>query len=391
MGYLAGDGTISLETDPPGAEVILERYELFERRLVARTVRSLPPTPFRKVALEMGSYRLRIRAPGHREIRVPVLIGRQEHWDGRGPGGDRPIHLPPNKALPSDVVYVPPGWFHVGGTSYQAVPRRRVWAEGFAIQRFPVTNQQYLVFLNNLVRSGRSEAATRFAPREMPGEGGGLGPLIFSLGEDELFHLPDPTARPLQRPDRPVVNVDWYGAMAYASWRAELSRQTGRGLQWRLPGEMEWAKAARGADRRTYPWGDFLDPSWCCMVDSHEGEPRAAPIDTYPIDESPYGVRGLAGNARDWCMGTFTKEGPPYAEQGIWRFEDGGPAAWEAVTLDALAAPSEEDRMRQRPIRGGSAHFVASATQVPFRFGFRPETRFYFISFRLAVAWPPSG
>ena len=70
-------------------------------------------------------------------------------------------------------------------------------------------------------------------------------------------------------PEWPVVQVDWHGAAAYLAWWAE---RTGR--PWRLPGELEWEKAARGIDGRFYPWGDFLDPSWCRMRDSARGRGR---------------------------------------------------------------------------------------------------------------------
>ena len=36
--YMRGDGALSLVTDPPGAEVLLHRYELHRRRLVPRFV-----------------------------------------------------------------------------------------------------------------------------------------------------------------------------------------------------------------------------------------------------------------------------------------------------------------------------------------------------------------
>ncbi|MFT6817666.1 MAG: sulfatase activating formylglycine-generating enzyme, partial [Myxococcota bacterium] len=53
--------------------------------------------------------------------------------------------------------------------------------------------------------------------------------------------------------DHPVVLVDWWCAMAYAEWQAAQS-----GCPWRLPGEWEWEKAARGVGARTFLWGEYL-------------------------------------------------------------------------------------------------------------------------------------
>ena len=38
------------------------------------------------------------------------------------------------------------------------------------------------------------------------------------------------------------------------------------------------------------------------MNRSFEKTLKPAPVDEFPFDESPFGVRGLAGNARDICL-----------------------------------------------------------------------------------------
>ena len=81
--------------------------------------------------------------------------------------------------------------------------------------------------------------------------------------------------------DWPVVLIDWGGAKAYAAWLTQRTRQ-----RWRLPMSLEWEKAARGVDGRIFPWGSFLDPSWCCIRQSHRGAPSIVPIHRYPSDVS---------------------------------------------------------------------------------------------------------
>ncbi len=115
--YLKGDGALSLVTDPPEAEVLLHRYVLHNRRLVPKFDRSLGLTPLRQVSLPMDSYLCLIRHPDRKEVRYPVSIGRQEHWDGVRPGDSAPtpIWLPQTGLLAPDDCYVPAGWFWSGG------------------------------------------------------------------------------------------------------------------------------------------------------------------------------------------------------------------------------------------------------------------------------------
>jgi len=313
--YIKGLGALTLRTDPPNAEVILEQYERIRRRLVPMPLRSLGSAPLRALPLPRGSYRLRLRAPGCVDTLYPVQIERGEHWDGCPPGESEtlPIRLPRAGELGPDDCCVPGGWFVSGGDRElpSALPARRVWVDGMIIRRFPVTNRQFLTFLNDLLDQGREADALAAAPRERGGQSDLPNQLVYGRTSDGYFELVPDTDGDLWDLDWPVIMVDWPCAAAYARWESERTGQL-----WGLPGELAWEKAARGVDGRIYPWGNFSDPSWALSRESHPGRLIPARVDSYPLDESVYGVRGMGGNIRDWCGGP-PLEGVPSSRQRI--------------------------------------------------------------------------
>jgi serine/threonine-protein kinase len=298
--YLRGEGTLSLVTDPPGAQVRLYRYELRLRRLQPVFQRELGPTPLSEVSLPKGSYLLHIEAEGHATVLHPVSIRRLQHEEGRAPGeaSPRPLRLPRSGELGPEDRLVTPGWTALGGDPEAAntAPSGRGWVEGCVMKRLPVTNREYLTFLHALVEEGRVDEALRHAPRERLGADGGLGALHYGWDGRRFSLVPDAEGD-VWLLDWPVFLIDQPAARAYADW---LSRRDG--LDWQLPREDVWERAARGADGRCFPWGDFLDPTWACYRHSHAEGARANPwvVGACPVDESPFGVGDLAGGIREW-------------------------------------------------------------------------------------------
>jgi len=142
-------------------------------------------------------------------------------------------------------------------------PRRIVEVASFLIDRFPVTNAEYRAFCQ---ATGR-----QWVPA---GQG--------RLAADTLATLP-----------ATFVNRD--DAMAYAEW-------CGR----RLPTEVEWEHAARGASGLAYPWGDEWDPTRCNSNERHvPGGRGPTPVDAYPSGASPFGVMDMAGNVCEWTAGSY--------------------------------------------------------------------------------------
>jgi serine/threonine protein kinase/formylglycine-generating enzyme required for sulfatase activity len=358
--FLRGEGALTLVSEPPGAEVTLYRFVPKDRRLVPTFERSLGRTPLSKVAVQRGSYVLHLQADGFAEVRHPVVIERDTHWDGVPPGGHEsaPLALPPRGELAVDDVLIPAGWCWVGGDpeASDSLPGKRIWVDAFVMRRFAVTNAEYLVFLNALLAEGREQEALSACPRDPPSLSGAVsrtgGGLIFGRDPDGQFVLSGEEFGRRWQPDWPVVLIDWHGASAYARW---LAAHTGE--PWRLPSELEREKAARGVDGRVFPWGNQADPTFACVAESHLGVPMRVAVTEYPLDESPYGVRGLAGNTRDWGLEVWKREGPPV--------EDGR----------LVLAPAAADDPDFRTGRGGSWTSPLERSRSAMRFGNLPTDR----------------
>jgi len=97
----------------------------------------------------------------------------------------------------------------------------------------------------------------------------------------------------LSNPTDPVVHVSWADASRYCKWAGA-----------RLPSEDEWELAARGTDRRTFPWGDEWDANR--LRDVRAEGLGLEPVGSYPEGATPEGLLDLAGSVWEW---TATESG----------------------------------------------------------------------------------
>jgi len=327
--YLAGSAPVRLVFD---REVRLSLAKVVPRERVLQVATSwqVAAPDGLDQSLDAGSWLIDVYAKGRAHTIYPVHVRRAKGWDCIPPAEEHPepIRIPRADALGADDVYVPGGWFLSGGDpeAAGAGSSRRVWVSGFVMRRFPVTVAELAAFLD-------SPAASQ-AAREGLRDGGGRW-----------------------RPRWPAVHVTWETARAFAAWEAERT-----GLAWRLPYELEWEKAARGVDGRWAPWGDFVDPSFCRMRREMGPEGERVSVDSHPLDDSPYGVRGLGGNVRDWCLDAPSDE--------------------PAVTgrRAALRSPTPSAR---RVVRGGSFRSGASEVRSAARATLRADRRHPDVGFRL--------
>ena len=129
-------------------------------------------------------------------------------------------------------------------------PRHKSWLEPFALASRPVTNAQYLAF----IEAGGYEQAQHWLSEgweRMQAEGR-RHPFYWRHGESGWTQFTLHGERPLH-PDAPVCHLDYYEASAFASWAG-----------YRLPEEREWEYAARELDPGHGRWADpkgLLEPA----------------------------------------------------------------------------------------------------------------------------------
>lgn len=244
-----------------------------------------------------------------------------------GPGGAGA----PGSDCPAGMVQIPGGTFSMGSTD--EAPVHQVTLSPYCMDRTEVTVGAY----GQCVSSGSCPAA----------------PVIRQTcngsREDRLEH--------------PANCVNWTMAHGYCRWRGG-----------RLPTEAEWEFAARGADGRTYPWGnqapsarllnafgsenDFRYP----MYTGSDGWPFTAPVGSFPAGASPFGVLDMAGNVLEWT------------------------SDWHGGYASAAATnPSGPSTGSQRVARGGDWDSVHAAwVRASSRLGYGPAGRLSNIGFRCA-------
>jgi serine/threonine-protein kinase len=267
--------TIALDSDPPGASVAALPYVTAHKISKLGTRRELGKTPL-TFELPAGSWLFVVSLPDHDDVHLPARLMPGEAFKQR-------INFFSPRDIGEGFVHVPAGWATIGGDSHApgALPKQIIWIEDFAISKQPVTYREYFEFLADLARND-SAAYRAHTPADME-EGSAYRQLLERAGSTQAIER------------MPAGGLSWFDAVAYCKWRAERD-----GAPLRLPTELEWEKAARGSDGRSFPWGDRFDPTFCKCRDSRPGVASPEPAGLFPMDVSPYGVHDLAGCIREW-------------------------------------------------------------------------------------------
>ncbi len=187
----------------------------------------------------------------------------------------------------------------------------------------------------------------------------------FWLSKNEItFAQYDLFAKNKDKPDdsgwgrgnRPVINVTWNNAQAYAKW---LSEKTGE--KFRLPSEAEWEYAARAGSTTKYSWGNSIS---CGDADYYYEECNAwgtSPVGLYK--PNGFGLYDMSGNAWEWVTDCFhfTYDKAPV---------DG--TAWVAGSCDSHV------------LRGGSWNNVPDRLTLSYRASNSSDYHYSNTGFRLA-------
>ena len=192
----------------------------------------------------------------------------------------------PQKIIQEEMVFIPAGPFVQGTTQggFNERPERTVILEGFWIDRWEVTNHSYMEFVE---QTGHRKPGppSRYAKR---------------LAQ-------------LRGPNQPVAYVSWYDADAYCKWRKK-----------RLPREAEWEKAMRGIDGRLWPWGNSPRVHKANLGGGEDGYEATAPVGSFPLDRSPFGVHDGFGNLMEWVTDWYEEQAAFPNEVQVATFADRG-------------------------------------------------------------------
>ncbi len=139
------------------------------------------------------------------------------------------------------------------------------------------------------------------------------------------------------RGGRPVINITWDEARAYAAWVQQRS-----GMDCRLPTEAEWEYAARAGTTTGYWWGDTIGGDNANCRDCLNGE---TPYGTRPaasFKPNPWGLYDMNGNVWEWTADCWTPD-------------------------HTAKPPSDTTTCRERVIKGGSWYYFSTMSRASAR------------------------
>lgn len=236
----------------------------------------------------------------------------------------------------TDMVIIPGGTYLRGSNdgARDEMPRHSVILNSFAIDIHPVTNEQFVRFLQAMggEKDSNNNDIIRLRDSRIKRS---VGKLLIESGYAK----------------HPVVGVTWYGAVAYAKWIGK-----------RLPTEAEWEVAASGGQEgNIYPTGAEIERSAANFFSSDTSVVMSFPVNNF-------GLYDVVGNVYEWCQDWYAynyydtsaveSENPQGPRQGVYRVLRGG--CWKSLKEDMRCA----HRHRNNPGAMNGTYGFRCATDV---------------------------
>ena len=212
--------------------------------------------------------------------------------------------------LLTEMVIIHEGAFWRGsdGGNRDEMPRHQITLNSYAIDTHPVTNEQFVRFLE--VMGGEKDSNHND---------------IIRLRESRIKRSGGKITIESGYAKHPVVGVTWYGAVSYARWVGK-----------RLPTEAEWEVATRGGiEGALYFTGDDIEKTQANFFSSD-----TTAVMSYAPNE--YGLYDVAGNVYEWCQDWYgynyyeisqqEPDNPKGPLQGVYRVLRGG--CWKSLKED---------------------------------------------------------
>lgn len=197
---------------------------------------------------------------------------------------------------PGDVE-IPGGTFGLGSTPEDPFVydnekwRHEVLLQPFAIAKAPVTQAEYLAFVEDAGYE-RDDLWTEQS-RQWRDKVQAKHPVYWEKHDGQWSRRDFDQWVPLE-PHRPVINVCWHEANAFCRWAKR-----------RLPTEAEWEAAAtlEGCTKRGFPWGEESPSPQRANLDGFLY--GTVDVGAYPDADAPAGCRQMIGNTWEWTASDF--------------------------------------------------------------------------------------